>query len=233
MKYRDRILPPSFGEIVSALTTNPNSAILIRSKPTEAEVLAYYASPKFSTSAQRPVPSTIVAIIDGRTANLGSVTQSGVDANLAYRTDVAGGSLKLSSMVTYILDYEVVRLAGEPKLAALNTINNPVSLRARSSVGWQADGLSLELIVNYVGRYRNTTITPVQRISSWTTLDAHLGYVFAGGGPTDGLTLSLDARNLLDRDPPSVAHVSAANRYDAEQANGLGRVLSVTLTKAW
>jgi len=232
VKYRDRILPPSFGEIVSALTTNPNSAILIRSNPTVDEVLAYYANPKFSTS-QRPPPNTIVAVIDGRTANLGSVTQSGVDGNFAYSTDVGGGTLKLSGMVTYIFDYKVVRVPGEPEVAALNTINNPVSLRARSSVDWQRDALSLQLSVNYVGRYRNTTITPVQRISSWTTLDAHVGYVFAEGGPADGLILSLDARNLLDRDPPSVAHVSAANRYDAEQANGLGRVLSVTLTKAW
>lgn len=233
VKYRDRILPPSFGEIVSALTTNPNSAILIRANPTVDEVLAYYANPKFSATGQRPPPNTIVAIIDGRTANLGAVTQTGIDANLAYSTELAGGTLKLSSSVTYIFDYTVARVAGEPTVAALNTINNPVSLRARSSVGWRADALSLQLSVNHVGRYRNTTITPVQRISSWTTFDADLGYTFADGGATDGLSISLNARNLLDRDPPSVAHVSAANRYDAEQANGLGRVLSVTVTKSW
>ncbi len=60
-------------------------------------------------------------------------------------------------------------------------------------------------------------------------MDASLGYAFPqGGGALSGLSIGVDASNLFDRKPP---FVNIQGGFDPGQANALGRVLAVSLSK--
>jgi len=75
------------------------------------------------------------------------------------------------------------------------------------------------------------TISPIQRVSAYTTIDLTLGYDFSAmGGALNGLSLSVSAVNLFDRDPPFAA-VNLSQVFDSTVANPIGRLVSLTLRK--
>jgi len=57
------------------------------------------------------------------------------------------------------------------------------------------------------------------------------------GGANDGflrdLDLSVSVQNLFDRNPPFYVNSALTYGYDAEQANPLGRVVSLSIRKKW
>lgn len=232
VNYTDRILRPTSGEIITALGSEAANALVLSRRPSVSEVQAYYANPLFSPTAARPDPSTIFAVVDFRFANLGRVEQSGFDVRLNYRAETDVGELGIDAAVTYVTDYRTTRVRGGESLDGLNTTNNPIDLRARVQAQWARGGWRAAVAANHVGDYVNTTIAPFQDVKAWTTWDAQLSY--SPELPAVGeVGVILDVRNVLDEDPPRVANVSAGLGYDAEQANALGRVVSLTLLKRW
>jgi outer membrane receptor protein involved in Fe transport len=74
-----------------------------------------------------------------------------------------------------------------------------------------------------------------QKVSSYTTVDLHLGYAFqAEAGPLAKLSLALDVQNLLDEDPPLVLNGGAFPiRFDPANASPYGRLVTLSLRKAF
>src|SRR3546814_4841054 len=88
----------------------------------------------------------------------------------------------------------------------LDTIYNPLDLRARASLTWTKGNWSASGFVNYTDDYIDNQLpeTP-QRIPSWTTVDLGLAYAFSGETPwLRGLSLQFNALNAFDRDPPRI-----------------------------
>ena len=58
----------------------------------------------------------------------------------------------------------------------------------------------------------------------------HIGYTFGTSGMFEGVQVYLDASNLLDEDPP---FVNAPIGFDPFNANPIGRLLTVGVSKKW
>ena len=121
-----------------------------------------------------------------------------------------------------------------------NTLFNPLTFKGRASINWNYEGVNTRLLVNHVGGYDNNTLPngAVQKVDSFTTVD--LGVTFDIGDPDatrffdGGFSVSFDALNLLDQDPPFLDFaptVNGSGGYDATAANPIGRQIAVTVRK--
>ncbi len=201
-------------------------ADLITRNPTQAQIdtVLDMGLPLLGT-----LPPTIGFIVDGRAFNRGTTTTDGVDFQLSYAVDTASAGrigIDLNGLYFFNYKFQVSPLA--PVVDRLSTINNPLRFRGRIGLNWALDGWNANVWANHSSSYRNTTVTPVETVDSWTTVDFHLGYEFEGPGLLDGVALSLDASNLFDTRPP---YVNVANGYDPQQANALGRVVTLGIRK--
>ncbi len=233
--YRDRIATPA-SQLFSFLTSRSVYAPLITDNPSPARVAELFASPIYKDFTGIPATAAFAAVVDARTQNLSVVKQSGLDLDLEYGFGLAGGHAEFGAVATHIFYIRQALTATAPAANVLDTVGNPVDLRLRGHATWTSDTLSAALFVNYVGGYSNRTNAVSQRVSSWTTADLNIGYRFRrDGGILKGLRIALDTINLFDRDPPFVAYYTGvtATGFDAENANPLGRVISLQITKSW
>lgn len=195
-----------------------------------ALVAAFLADPDLQNPVE-PV-TNINAIIDGRRANLGSMRQTGLDANLAYAfTTANAGQWRIGLDVAKILDLTRSTAPGLPFVDVLDRFGNPVDLRARAALNWRIGGLSANLYYNYTDSYLNTAVTPNVSVDSYSTIDMALIYDFSGPGMLDGLSLALSAQDITDEEPPVVLNGFVS--WDNQVVSPLGRFVSVSVTKRW
>ncbi|WP_066799560.1 TonB-dependent receptor domain-containing protein [Sphingomonas soli] len=186
-------------------------------------------------------PANITLYVDGRNLNLGKSVTRGIDLELMYRLDAgSAGAFTFNANGTYLTDYRVAVSPTAPLKDFRNTIFNPLTFKSRASLTWDLDPASVRVQWNHVGGYRNTLITPNEDISAYDTFDIAVNYTV--GDRTErnffknGFTLSLEARNLFDRNPPYVNLAPSGNGsggYDATVTNPIGRLLSVAVRKTW
>lgn len=205
---------------------DPNYAFVVTRNPSNA-LIQSYLDQGFTIAGIRP--PTLAFFYNGQARNLGSVFNNGIDFNLNYDADTSIGRLGFGLNGTYLLHYKFAISPVATPQEQKGNINYPVDFRFRGSAGWSKNGASAELTLNYLNGYNNNLVTPVQRISAWTTLDLHLGYEFQNSdGVLRGLGLSVDATNVADARAP---FVNIQNGFDPGQASALGRMVNFTLTK--
>ena len=193
-------------------------------------VADFFANPDLQNPVE-PV-TNINAIIDGRRANLGSMKQTGLDANLAYAFTTAGaGEWRVGLDVAKILDLTRSTAPGLPFVDVLDRFGNPVDLRARAAINWRLGGLSANLYYNYTDSYLNTAITPNVTVDSYKTIDLALIYDFEGPGVLDGLSVALSGQDITDEEPPVV--LNGIVSWDNQVVSPLGRFISMSITKRW
>ncbi len=231
IRYRNRIA--NLGTDYMAFLTNRDLyAALITDNP-PAELLArYYGDENFRNPFAIPA-GAIGAIVDGRTLNLSSVQMNGVDFDIGYgftagKTAVAAG---ISGAWIFRQRQRITPTA--PAEDVVSTTGNPVDLRLRGRLTLSNGPWNAAAFVNHVGDYRNTTVVPPARVSSWTTVDVQFGYDFDRFLP--GTRLSLSVSNLFDRKPPYAenANIFSASGFDPENANPIGRLVALQLVKTW
>lgn len=232
--YRDRISSIN-ADLLNALANRAVYSPLIEDNPSAAKLAEYYASPVFSNPLNIPA-SSIAAIVDSRLTNLASVKQRGVDFDVSYRFRRGEDDLTVgvSGSRLFSLKQAVTRTAED--IDVLNTVGNPVDLRLRGRLAWSRGPWDLAGFVNYVGDYKNQTVTPVETIDAMTTVDLVAGYrLSAADGVLKGLRVSVSATNLLDKDPPyaTLRVQSSAVGYDSDNASPIGRVVAIQLVKSW
>src|SRR5690606_42102439 len=115
---------------------------------------------------------------------------------------------------------------------------NPPDWRLRANLGVRQGPVSLNAFVNYTDSYTDTRVWPTRAMDSYTTVDARFAYDFDHGdrsGFLGGVTLALSALNLFDQDPPNaiVVQTSRDMGFDPTNANPMGRMVSIELTKRW
>lgn len=232
IRYRDRIASAS-SDSRNILNRRDLYAPIIADNPDLATVTGYFTGPNFS-NALGVAPGDVRAIIDLRTRNLSTSTIRGLDFDLGYTRPVGAGSIALSLGGTrlFAIDNQITESA--PRDRVVGTLGNPVKLRLRGRAGFTLGAFDGGLAVNHVGSYRNLTVTPNERVKSWTTFDLQLGVRVA---ETDGrsLRLGLNVNNLFDKDPPYVQFrgPSYAQGYDPEQASAIGRTMALQAVFAW
>ncbi len=232
--YRDRIASPS-SSLLTFLTDRATFAPIIESNPSPARVAALYADPFFTNFFNIPA-SAVGAVADARLQNLAVVKISGLDFDLGYEFDLGGGRVELGATATYTFHIKQALTATAPSTDVVGILGNPVDIRAQAHLGWTSGRWGTALTANYVDGYINKTSGTPQRVSAWTTFDFQLTYsVPERRGPLSGLRISLNATNLLDRDPPFAAYVVGPSTYayDPENASPVGRVVSLQITKKW
>jgi len=183
------------------------------------------------------LPNPVTLYVDGRTNNLGTTIAAGYDFTAEYTLDAgSAGEFGFGLMTTYFSTYDVAITPAADRIDQLNTIYNPLEFKARADVTWHRGGFSGALFVTHLGPYDNNLVNPLQEVDSKTTFDLNLQYTFGGSGFTEGLSIGLDAVNLLDEDPPYVNIAQSPNGgggFDPTLNNPVGRIVGLTLRKKW
>lgn len=178
-------------------------------------------------------PGVAGLIFDLRTANRSVQKTSGIDLVGTYTIDAGElGALTLSANANYILNFKESPTSAAPSKSVLNLFANPVDLRVRAGLGWATpDGLTASAFVNYMDSYIDHISNPRRKISSHTTVDISLSYNTEDtvkSALLRNVSLTLSVVNLLANDPP---FVDTLGGYDAENADPLGRMISLTVRK--
>ena len=231
--YRDRIASASF-DIFNFLARRDVYGELVDETPDPAEVAAYFANPNLRNPLGVQA-SDIEVIADARTFNLSRVSIRGLDFDASYRHSIPNGALTLSlgGSRLFSIDQQVTRSA--PAINAVGTLGNPVKLRLRGRLGFEAGPFDGGLSLLHMSGYRNQTATPAEKVKSWTTFDLQLGARIAGAPGGRAFRLALNVNNLFDRDPPYVLFRTATSvlGYDPEQASAVGRTIALQGIVTW
>lgn len=184
------------------------------------------------------LPSTWTLLVDGRAKNLAKSKSQGVDFQIQSRIRTAGlGDFTLGLNGTVFTKYEVAVTANSAMTSQLNNIYNPMRFKARASLGWNREGWSSFVSLNHVNSYNNNLASPVQKVGSYTTVDARVGLALDHLSTWSWLkdsSLSLGVSNLFDKAPPFVNIAQSPNGgggFDATQTNPIGRLVSLSLEK--
>ncbi len=234
--YRDRIGTLT-EDYLRFLTNRDVFGGVVTDNPPLDLVQFYYNQPTF-TNPINIAPNQVVAILDGQTRNLAREHQKGIDFDLGYAPEFAGGTLDLGVSGTRIFSIRKQLSPGSVSSDFVGLYASPVKLRMRGRLGWSRRGFAASAFVNYTDSYINQVVVPIERVSSYTTVDLTLSQrigrstVVADGR---GLQLTLAIQNLFDPDPPYVKNKSqtSALGYDPEKASPLGRMISVQAVIRW
>jgi len=181
-------------------------------------------------------PATIGAIIDSESMNLSEVKTRGLDFSFGYKNTILGTAIDTGIDGTYIFTFDNQFSSSSPVTSFLNTTYNPINLKFRARALATRGPVSAGVYINFTDDYSNDNVVPNARVSSWTTADAVASYEFGLlGGPFNDVTAALSVINLTNRAPPYVANPSGYSTitYDGNNANALGRYISLRLQKRW
>lgn len=201
------------------LLTNPIYSQFVQFNPTAAEIAALVNSGLPINAAINQSEVTFIA--DGRRQNLGTSLMRGLDFTLGY--DWEWGAVKMDAGIqgTYLLDYLFEAVPGAGLRDVLNTFGFTQRFRSQADLGAQVGGLRTRLTWNHLNSYLNNSVVPNQVVGNYDTFDLSLSYEV-----NRAITVSVDARNLLDEDPP---FVDTTNGWDPQSASPFGRLISFTL----
>jgi outer membrane receptor protein involved in Fe transport len=234
--YRDRIGTLT-EDYLRFLTNLEVFGGVVTDNPSLDLVQFYYNQPTF-TNPINIAPGQVVAILDGQTRNLAREHQKGIDFEIGYAPEFAGGTLELGVSGTHIFSIRKQLSPGSVSSDFVGLYASPVKWRMRGRLGWSKGWFAASAFVNYTDGYKNQVVIPNERVSAWTTVDLTLSQRI-GSNAADasgrGLQLGLAIQNLFDRDPPYVNNKSqtSALGYDPEKASPLGRMISVQAVIRW
>lgn len=228
--FQDRIAAPT-NPFVVLLNDALYGPIIIRD-PNDALVQTYFDAPFYEDFGDTPPASDVGAIVDARLRNLSRSLISGLDFNVGQDFRVSNFDLRASLSGSYIFEYEQAFSATGAVVDISDTANNPVDLRLRAGVNISRGQWTSAIFINYTDDYVDTNSSPDRRVDSWTTADVSLGYAFADTSTLSGVQARLNMRNLFNVEPPFLNNPIGVG-YDPENADPIGRFISLQITKSW
>lgn len=231
--FRDRIENPPFGP---GILNDPVFANLVIRNPTAGQIASACSLGRYLSFGTAPcTASGVMAIVDLRTRNLERVSTRGLDFNTRYARAWAPGTLKLTLDGTWLLRFTQQEGPGAAPQQLLNTQNNPIDLKMRGSASWQQRHWGGTLGINFQNHYTDTVSEPHRPISAYMTCDAQLRYELGTGGNRylANTRLELNAINVFNESPPFLNNAVAHLGYDQENADPLGRLVSLQVRKTW
>ncbi|MDB6009304.1 MAG: TonB-dependent receptor-like protein [Gammaproteobacteria bacterium] len=242
----------------TGMITSPQ-AIFALSSPALSPLLTLY--PGGATAAQiaaaaggRPqtgaLPQNVYFIYSYQQQNALNLKSDGIDADASYLFDTSvgtfsadlSGSVKLKMMQQFGSGgqwFSILNTSG------FNTTFPSNRLAARLDLGWRMSGVSAHVIANYEGSYynwngsapyplrRDAAFAPIgggQPVVAYTTFDFHAAYNFGASGVMANTEIDLTGTNILNKAPP---FFNTAIGYDTFNANPIGRLVTVGISKKW
>jgi iron complex outermembrane receptor protein len=233
-EYRDQIT--SFASNFSVLQNPAIFAAIITRNPSQALIDTLLQTQAFTGI----LPPVVGVVVDGRNSNLSITRANGLDYTASYRWKTPGyGTVTARLAGTEYLKFDQALTPTAPYISQLNNINFPVRRRLRLGLNWKDGAVSAAVDVNHTGAYSNNLATPVQRVDAYTTLDLRAAYDFGAGAPDwlRSTTLSISAKNLLNKEPPFVNLAAltfgGGGGFDSQLASPVGRLIALNLNKRW
>jgi iron complex outermembrane recepter protein len=242
IRYKDRIIqvnPPA-----NALTAPNVYGQLITSLPSDAAAQAYLDSAIASGAtyagnfAGTMGTTGVRYVFDAGLHNASIVRQSGLDFIGNLINKFSAGNLDSQLNATFVDKIDTAFSPGAGFTNLVGTYGNPPKWRLRALEAWTTKRWEVNAAISVVGSYVNTAGLGSPPVSSWTTVDlgarVHVDSYFSGSG-WKGVTLGLNALNVLDRDPPYVnaSLTSQPIHFDPTNATPLGRFVTIELRKRW
>lgn len=233
--YGNRIVIPALSAPFEILLHEEQWASVINRHPTQAQIDAICQRADFfgPGTCMEAQPSII---IDLRKMNLSETEVKGLDAGVGRKWESDIGSLDLQLMGNYLLEFKQRSSPTAPFVSVLNTAFNPPALKARARGEWSqhpeaASGFGAGATINYTRSYRDTETVLSRNVRAWTTVDLQLRYrTSATGGWLADTDVMLNAVNVLNTPPP---FVDRADGYDFNNAQPIGRTVSLEVKKNW
>jgi iron complex outermembrane receptor protein len=174
-------------------------------------------------------------LLDLRRQNIGAVNFGGFDFNASYTRRLFSGQFTVNVGGTSLTLYEAQGVQGSGSfLNELGTGTDP-KWQGRGSIEWTNELIDTAIYVNYTGAYlyyANTTYHPVR---DYKPVSWHFG-VTPFSGRLKKVQFTLDVDNVFNEDPPyvdeGVQGDNAANGFDKQEANPIGRLITVGLRAA-
>ena len=179
-------------------------------------------------------PLNVTVYVDGRSQNLAQSLTQGIDFSANYRlpTDRAG-DFTFNVSGTYITKFNTAQTPTAPVISQLNQIFQPLKLRLRAQMMWEKGPFTAMVRATHVGGYDNNTVTPIQRVSSYTPVDLNL---MVRVGEDNPFQFGLEIRNMFNVEPPYVNIAPTGNGsggYDATAADPIGRFFAISVRKSF
>jgi iron complex outermembrane recepter protein len=242
----------------TGMITSPQAAFAL-SSPALSSLLTLY--PGGATPAQiaaaaggrsqtGALPPNVYFIYSYQQQNALNLKADGIDTDISYLTVTGIGTFSADLAGTVKLKMLQQFGSGGEWFSILNTSgfnttfpSNKVA--ARLNLGYKERGLSVNVIGNYTGSYynwngsapfpllRDAVFSPTgggQGVKAFTTVDLHAAYDFGKTGVLSDTEVSLTATNVFNKDPP---FFNAAIGYDTFNANPIGRLVVLGVTKRW
>jgi len=232
--FRNRIDRPVQQNTVAALV-DPTLAPFVQfiSPATNAAdralIVDLLARPGTLATAAAFPPEAFAAIVDNRYVNTTTLRVRGIDVTAGYRFQIGGDDLALGLNGTYMADYKQQVTPTSGPQERVGVAGFPVKLRARATFDWTRDRLTLGGAFNYVDHYRDVLGA---RIRAQPTVDLQARLAPPDHGFARGVSVTLNVRNLFDRDPPFYDN-PVGIAYDPTNADPIGRFVAIQITRAW
>ncbi|WP_168075201.1 TonB-dependent receptor [Caulobacter sp. SSI4214] len=238
--YRNRIVTPPFD--TTALLHPSTYGALISTFASDAEAIAYWKAREADGLRLYDYGGTTGAgvryLYRASTLNAALVRQRGLDGSATYRFARGADAYDLGLNASCILKITSRLAKGSDPQDVLNNLGEPNRLRLQGNLRWSRGGLWVNGLINHVGAYHNSFVIPTERVKAWTTADLVIGFKPDAdrNALMHGLSVTLSATNLFDREPPYVNASSVMTtgvHYDAANADPRGRYVSLELRKSW
>jgi iron complex outermembrane receptor protein len=236
IRFRNRAVSP-ITDTLNAFNDPTNGEVAIRN-PTAQQIAAELARLPQGAQNFTGLPDNAViigGILDGSLQNAARQTVKGVDLALRYQFELSPEeTFQLSASGSY-QESERQLAAGKPIIQLTGLIFNPPHWRGRIGGTYQRDNVSFSAFGSYIGGTLDNRIQPMQRIGSFKTLDAVMRVkTTASGGVFRGVDATLAITNFLNEKPDIIRNTNPADRpYDSTNYSVAGRVISLTISKAW
>ncbi|WP_165391003.1 TonB-dependent receptor domain-containing protein [Pseudoduganella lutea] len=233
--YKDVITFPTFGVLTNPIDAYAPYRILRPAGASDADwrgIVEPLLAGMRHDGLVYPDVGLPYVVYDLRRQNFADEKIQGIDYSVEYQLRSAVGQWKFGLSGSHMMTFDQ-NVPGVADTIELLDTNYAVRNKVRLQAGLVRGDFSAALFANHVGTFRNTGVSPVQRVSSFNTVDGHFAWNFKDRGILDNTTLAIDVTNLFDRDPPVFYTGGSILGFDGNTANPLGRVVSVSLSKRW
>jgi len=229
----NQILPTQL--LPLTLFSDPRYSYLFTRNVLPADVTEVCSRARFLGPAGSCENSDIGAIVDLRLRSAETVKTDGFDLKILQRWDIPNGELSANLQATYVLHFKETQAPGDDFISYRNTPHYPTALRLRSVFRWENPWWSVSPALNLQSSYKDTISIPNQPVGAWTTWDLVVAYKASQldqliGGNT---TVSLRGLNVFNKQPPFLNNNVSFVGFDPENADLLGRRVSLRLEHEW
>jgi iron complex outermembrane receptor protein len=218
---------------------------------TQAQILEF-ANVANGSTIGGSIPPVVYYLIDQSARNWLNLSIAGYDAQFDYRFDIGDKvRARFGANGTYFTKFDQ-HFGPNPKFSVLNTsgfngVFASIQFKGRAYLGFDIGNFSADLFWNHIGSYKNwagSTVKPLTRdangnpngggdtVAATNTFDLNLSQRVSLGGAFDNVSVSLNIRNIADKDPSFFngnqgGFMGGAWGYDNYTANPIGRLVTV------